>query len=124
MRSALPEAAPEKGEKTMTAYVVALVKVTDDTWIPSYATEGAEVIARHGGRYISRSANVDVIEGADNDIDLIALIEFPDKDAVHRLFADPAYAPHGEARRGGSVTRLFLIGNTDAAGALAHLPKG
>lgn len=48
MDSATPNAAPFEGKKTMTAYVMALVKVTDDTWIPSYATEGAEVIARHG----------------------------------------------------------------------------
>ena len=39
----------------MTAYLIADVTVTDDSWVPEYAARVHEIAARHGGRYLSRS---------------------------------------------------------------------
>jgi uncharacterized protein (DUF1330 family) len=85
----------------MSAYLIALVGVTDDAWIPAYAAEVHDIAARHGGRYLSRSGAVTMLEGELGDVNAIAVIEFPDVAAARAFADDPAYAPHAEARQKG-----------------------
>lgn len=108
----------------MTVYVIADVKVTDDSWVPNYAANVHEIVHKHGGRYLSRSANVETLEGDELDTTLVALIQFPSMAAVQAFAKDPDYAPYAEARQNGSVTRLHVIDNTDVAGTIDYLPKG
>jgi len=108
----------------MTVYVIADVKVTDDSWVPNYAANVHEIVHKHGGRYLSRSANVETLEGDALDTTLVALIQFPSMAAVQAFAEDPDYAPYAEARQKGSVTRLHVIDNTDVAGTIDYLPKG
>ena len=37
---------------------------------------------------------------------------------------NPHYAPYAKTRRGGSVSRLHVVADTDLAGANPYLPKG
>lgn len=108
----------------MPAYLIAQVKVTDDAWVPDYATRVHEIAAKHGGRYLSRSGNIDTLEGQQLDATLIALIQFPDKAAAQAFAADPDYAPFGKARQAGSSSDFYLIDDTDLAGGIPYLPKG
>ena len=39
----------------MPVYLIADVKVTDDTWIPDYAANVHDIVHKHGGKYLSRS---------------------------------------------------------------------
>ena len=108
----------------MPAYLIADIKVTDDKWMPGYAASVHELVHRHGGRYLSRSANVETLEGEPLDATLTALVEFPSADAVRAFAADPDYAPFAAARRRGSESRLKLIDDADVAGTIAYLPRG
>ena len=108
----------------MTVYVIAEVQVTDDSWVPDYAANVHDIVAKHGGKYLSRSGNITNVEGESPESTLIALIEFPSMDAVQAFAGSPEYAPYGEARRTGSVSRLRVIDDTDLAGAIPYLPKG
>ena len=47
----------------MPVYLIANVKVTDDTWVPDYAAAVHDIAARHGGRYLSRSGNIRIHRG-------------------------------------------------------------
>ena len=47
----------------MTVYVIADIKVTDDSWVPDYAANVHEIVHKHGGKYLSRSANIKTVEG-------------------------------------------------------------
>ncbi len=114
----------ELEDKFMTVYVIADVKITDDGWVPDYAANVHDIVHKHGGKYLSRSANVTTIEGEGLDTTLIALIQFPSMDAVQAFANDPEYAPYGKARQDGSVSRLHVIDDTDVAGAIPYLPKG
>jgi len=107
----------------MTAFLIAEVKVTDDSWVPDYAAHVHDIAARHGGRYLSRSGNIETLEGAATDETLIALIQFPDRAAAHAFANDPEYAPFGTARQKGSVSHFRVIDDTDLAGAIPYLPK-
>ena len=108
----------------MPVYVIADIKVTDQAWIPDYAAAVHDIVHRHGGRYLSRSGNVSTLEGKPLDTDLVALIEFPSKEAVTAFATDPLYAPFAAARRSGSDSRLRLVGDDDVAGTISYLPKG
>lgn len=108
----------------MPAYVIADVKVMDPAWVPDYAANVHHIIHDHGGRYLSRSANVSTLEGEPLDASFIALIEFPSAAAVSAFVNDPRYAPFGEARRRGSDSRLQLIDDTDLAGTISYLRSG
>jgi uncharacterized protein (DUF1330 family) len=114
----------EREENQMPAYLIADVKITDDAWVADYATKAHDIVARHGGRYLSRSANIRTLEGEKLDTTLIALFEFPSTEALDAFVDDPDYAPLADARRAGSVSRLFAIDDTDVAGTIPYLTKG
>lgn len=96
----------------MTHYTLGLVTPTSTDWIESYTTSVGPILARHGGRYLVRTADHELIEGNDNPA-LIVLIEWPSKEAETAFFADPDYAPHRAARQGGSVSELHSVSLKD-----------
>jgi len=108
----------------MAAYLIADVKVTDDSWLPDYTANVHDIVAKHGGKYLSRSANITTIEGDGLDTTVIGLLQFPSMEALQAFVADPEYAPYAEARQKGSVSRFHVIDDTDVAGAIPYLPKG
>jgi len=108
----------------MTVYAIAEVTVTDDAWIPDYAAKVHDIAGRHGGKYLSRSANITAVEGEPNDATVIALIAFPSMAALEAFAGDPEYAPLAQARQAGSVTRLRVVDDTDATGGIPYLPAG
>jgi uncharacterized protein (DUF1330 family) len=81
------------------------------------------IVAEHGGKYLSRSCNITTVEGDDVGSTLIALIEFPSMEAVQDFAGSDAYAPYTKARQTGSVTSLRVIHDTDITGAIPYLPK-
>jgi len=107
----------------MTVYMIADVKLTDGAWVPEYATKVHEIVHKHGGKYLSRSANITSIEGDKPDTTVIGILQFPTLEAVHAFANDPAYAPHAAARKAGSNSRLYVIDNTDVAGTIPYLTK-
>src|SRR6516164_8569355 len=96
--------------KTMTVYVIADIKVTDEGWITAYAASVHELVHKHGGKPL--------------DTTFIALLEFPSAAAVQAFATDPKYAPYAAARQAGSESRFQLIVDTDVAGTIPYLPKG
>ena len=108
----------------MTVYVIADIKVNDDSWVPEYAASVHDIVHRHGSKYLSRSGNVKTLEGSPLDTTLIALLEFPTAESVNAFASDPEYAPFGKARQAGSDSRFQLIDDTDLAGTIPYLNKG
>jgi uncharacterized protein (DUF1330 family) len=108
----------------MTVYVIADVKLTDDKWVPGYAAKVHDFVHKHGGKYLSRSGNVKVLEGQPLETTLIALLQFPSAEAAEAFVNDPGYADFAAARRAGSESRLQLIDDTDIAGTIPYLRKG
>ena len=105
----------------MAHYLIAQVKVNDDSWIPDYAANVHDMVHRHGGKYLSRSGNVTTLEGEESTADLIVLVEFPTEDSLNAFMADPDYAPYAKARQAGTDSQLVGIDATDAAGTIPYL---
>lgn len=107
----------------MPIFLIADVKVTDDAWLPDYAGKAHDIVAKHGGKYLYRSGNIETIEGEGRDKTLIALIQFPSREALDAFASNPAYAPFAAARKAGSVSRFHVIDDTEIAGAIPYLSK-
>ena len=105
----------------MPHYMVAQVRVTDDSWVAEYAARVSDIIHRHGGRYLSRSGNITCLEGDGEGLDLVALVEFPDLASIEAFMADPEYQPFAQSRRAGGETQLLAIDASDAMGAIGYL---
>ena len=107
----------------MAAFIIASVLLKDDKWVPEYAAHVHDIAAKHGGKYLSRSGNIDVLEGEPQEATLIALIQFPDKASAKAFANDPEYAPFAKARQDGSESRFQLIDDTDIAGTIPYLAR-
>ena len=107
----------------MTVYLIASVKVSDGSWLPDYAANVHSIVHKHGGEYLSRSANITPVEGAAPDASVIGIIKFPTLADAQGFVSDPAYAPYAKARRAGSEGQFFIVDDTDAAGTLPYLQK-
>ncbi len=107
----------------MTAFLIADVTVTDEGWIPEYAEKVHDIVGKHGGKYLARSGNITTIEGDPLESTLIALIEFPSREALDAFVSDPEYAPYAAARQQGSISRFHVIDDTDIAGTIPYLIK-
>ena len=107
----------------MAVFMIASVKVIDDAWLPGYAANVHDIVHKHGGKYLSRSANVTVLEGPAPDASVIGILQFPSIEAARAFTADPAYAPYAAARRAGSDGQFYLLDDSDAAGTIPYLSK-
>jgi uncharacterized protein (DUF1330 family) len=107
----------------MPHYLIAQVKVIDDSWIPDYAARVHEIVHRHSGKYLSRSANITPLEG-ELDASLVAIIEFPDMGNLQAFVKDPEYAPFAAARQAGSESTFVAIDSSDVAGSISYLAGG
>ena len=105
----------------MPHYLIAQVTVNDESWIPDYAANVHDIVHRHGGKYLSRSGNIETLEGEESTLSLVAVIEFPTSDALHAFVDDPAYAPYAKARQEGTDSHFIAIDATDVAGTIPYL---
>jgi uncharacterized protein (DUF1330 family) len=108
----------------MSIYLIADIKVTEDGWVAEYAGNVHRLVEKHGGRYLSRSGNIETLEGSEKDSTLIAILEFPSRAALDEFVADPEYTPYGQARQAGSVSNFHVIDDTDIAGSIPYLKAG
>ena len=108
----------------MSIFVIADIKVIDDSWIPNYAANVHDIVHKYGGKYLTRTGNITTVEGEPLDTTLVAIIEFPDMASVQNFAGSDEYAPYAKARQDGTVSRLHILDATDLAGTIPYLEKG
>jgi uncharacterized protein (DUF1330 family) len=77
----------------MAAYLIVEHIITDAAKFEEYRTTVAPMIARHGGRYLTKGGTHKFPEGGHWKPERVAIIEFPDMDALNRWYASPEYQP-------------------------------
>ncbi|WP_420339368.1 DUF1330 domain-containing protein [Roseibium sp.] len=97
----------------MSFYSVLAVTPTTDAWVADYFGPANKLVAKHGGKYLARTASHEQIEGADEPAALRIVIEWPSREAAVAFMNDPDYVPHLEARTHGSKSFHFLIEGKD-----------
>lgn len=65
----------------MVYYSVLAVTPTSEDWIPSYLVAVNALVAKHGGRYLARTANHKRLEGEGEEVAQRVILEWPSKEA-------------------------------------------
>ena len=97
----------------MAFYSVLTVTPTSEEWIPDYLPAANALVAKHGGKYLARTASHQRLEGEGEAAALRIILQWPSEDAAKAFMSDPDYATHLEARTNGSVSHHFLIEGKD-----------
>ena len=91
----------------MPAYVIAYADIHDPDAYARYREAAAESIAAHGGRYLARGGELDVLEG-DWRPPRVVLIEFDDLETARRWYDSPEYGEAKRRREAAADMRLVL----------------
>jgi uncharacterized protein (DUF1330 family) len=83
----------------MPAYVVGLHQITDPARFEEYRTKIEPMVARYGGRYLTRGENLRMPEGGYWAPERVVVIEFPNMAAIDAWYASPEYRPLIELRK-------------------------
>ena len=100
----------------MSHYTVIAITPTSNAWIPGYLENVGSLVARHGGRYLARTAKHRRVEGDGELPAVYTIVQWPSRDAADAFYDDPDYLPHREARRAGSNTAYTNIDGVDDFG--------
>src|SRR5262245_15853851 len=72
----------------MPAYLIAEHVVTDATKFEEYWTKVGPMIAKYGGRYLTKGGSHKFPEGGHWKPERVVIIEFPDMDSLNRWYVD------------------------------------
>jgi len=92
----------------MAAYVVALIKVTDEEAYGKYKELVPGSIAKYGGRYLARGGVHEVLEG-DVEAGRVVVVEFESLEKAKEWFDSPEYGEAKPHRHRGSESRMVVV---------------
>lgn len=93
----------------MPAYLVGGVDVSDPAWVAEYGPKVEALVEKHGGRYLVRGGEMDVVEGTTPASRVMVVIEFPSLENARAWYNDPDYAPLIKLRQTGSESEIVLV---------------
>ena len=96
----------------MTAYMIVNLDVHDPEGMSRYRDEVPALIAKHGGEYLVRGGDFEVLEGKWQPSRL-AMFRFPNREAIHNFFDDPEYADLLELRHRTADSDVVIVDGVD-----------
>ena len=93
----------------MAAYLIAEHVITDSAKFDEYRTKVAPMIAKHGGRYLTRAGSHALPEGGPWNPERVVIIEFPDMKALDGWYSSTEYQPLITLRKACTSERDVLI---------------
>jgi len=97
-----------KDDRTMPAYVIVDVEITDPIRYAAYMSLVPPTIARYGGRFLVRGGKAEGLEGAWSPKRVVVL-EFPTFERAREWWASEEYRGPKALRQSASVTRMILV---------------
>ena len=92
----------------MTAYMIMDIDVLDPLQYETYKREVPRLVEKHGGEYLVRGGEFEVIEGEWTPVRLV-IFSFPNRQAIHALFADPEYDTLKLLRHKVAITSIVAV---------------
>ena len=103
----------------MPAYMIVTAKIADrDAFISGYGAKAAELVTKHGGRYLIRAPGAELLEGDFGDGASVVISEWPDTEAVHRFWNSAEYAEAKTLREGIADVQVLVVEAPSIAEAL------
>jgi|SRR5689334_4440923 len=93
----------------MAAYLIAAHDIADAAAFEEYRAKVVPMIARYGGRYITRGSSHTFPEGGEWKPERVVIIEFPDMAALERWYHAPEYQPLIALRKASTSDRDMLV---------------
>jgi uncharacterized protein (DUF1330 family) len=101
----------QMGVNAMPAYLIAEHTITDPRKFEEYRVKVGPLIAKHGGRYITKGGSHVVLE-QDNAVwqpGRVVIVEFPDMASLHAWYSTPEYQPLIALRRESARDMLITL---------------
>ena len=76
----------------MSAYLIVDIDLRDSKRYETYKQAVPKLIEKHGGEYLVRGGDVEIMEGTWEPRRLV-ICRFPGRQAIRELFDDPEYQP-------------------------------
>ncbi|MBZ5624699.1 MAG: DUF1330 domain-containing protein [Acidobacteriia bacterium] len=92
----------------MAAYMIVNLEVKDREAYEPYKAAMPVLIRKHGGEYLVRGGNCEVLEG-DWKPKRLVLFRFPDMESIRALFDDPEYQPWKALRQSVAYTEAVAV---------------
>jgi uncharacterized protein (DUF1330 family) len=96
------------GADLMAAYMIVQIKITREEGWPEYRQEVAKLFAEHGGRYLVRGGQVEVLEGA-HDARRLVVFEFPSMEVIRSVWNSPEYVRIKKLREGSGELDVWAV---------------
>ena len=96
----------------MSAYMIVDLDVHEQQGFQEYRAGVPALIAKHGGEYLVRGGDFEVIEG-DWQPHRLVLFRFPDRKAIRSFHDDPEYAELKALRQRTSSTIVVAVDGID-----------
>jgi uncharacterized protein (DUF1330 family) len=100
----------------LAAFFVCTMRVHDPETYRKYTALTPAIVARHGGKFLTRGDEITTAEG-EPFTERMVIIEFPDRAAAQAWYNDPDYQTASEFRRAASVGRMILQEGRSDTGA-------
>jgi uncharacterized protein (DUF1330 family) len=97
----------------MAVYFIGDVRVQDASAYEDYRRATTDLIARHGGRYLVRGGDFEVISGGWRPRRLI-VVEFPDQESARGYLNDPEFAAMAELRQRALKSDIVMVKGVEA----------
>ncbi len=99
----------------MKYYAVAEIDITDQSWVPAYVKNVTKLVEKHGGRYLARTSNIQMLEGERKIPQIVLIIEFPSWNAAAAFYESDEYRPYRQSRIAGARNEFILVAGEDVA---------
>lgn len=93
----------------MAVYIVSRVDIADQERMKDYMAAAPATVEAHGGRYIVRSGNINVLEG-DQTCDRVVVLEFPTREQAMGWYNSQDYRPLRDERWAAAKASIMLVG--------------
>jgi uncharacterized protein (DUF1330 family) len=98
-------------EVGMAAYIIAEHRITDAVKFEEYRTKVGPMIAKYGGRYLTKAGSHVVLE-KENAVwqpERVVIIEFPDMAALNAWYRSAEYQPLIPLRKAAAIDMLITL---------------
>ena len=92
----------------MAAYFIVHLYIRDPEKFETYRQRVAPLVEEHGGRYLVRGGEHEVVEG-DWDPERVVVVEFPSVERAREWYRSPEYRELAEMRQRAAPSQVVLV---------------
>jgi uncharacterized protein (DUF1330 family) len=100
----------------MKYYAIAQLDITDAGWVADYVANVTPLVESRGGRYLTRTHRVELVEGERAPRRIFLIIEWPSKADAEAFYDCDEYRPYRDARQAGASGEFMLVAAEDVNG--------